>query len=131
MAILKGFYYQPKKLEPTQTWIPLVLLVNIIDLQSSFFKITMMFNAQWAMNQPMDLNLVLRLWKRLSSNVLLCAQLSKFTKVTKLAMVQIMGFVKDERTFSTLTFMKTRLWNCLCEHFGSSGLDVCITFLYH
>ncbi len=27
-----------------------------------------------------------------------------------------MGFVEDERTFSTLTFMKTRLWNHLCEH---------------
>jgi hypothetical protein len=37
-------------------------------------------------------------------------------KVTKLAVVQIMGFVKDEKTFSTLTFMKTRLWNRLCEH---------------
>jgi len=91
---------------------------------------TMMFNAQWAMDQPTDLNLVSRLWKKLSSNVLLCAQLFEFTKVAKLAMVQIMGFVEDERTFSTLTFVKTRLWNRLCEHFESSDSDVCITFLY-
>jgi hypothetical protein len=76
--------------------------VNIIDLQFYFFKITMMFNARWAMDQPMDLNLVSIPWKMLSSNVLLCAQLSNFTKVAKLAMVQIMGFIKDERTFSTL-----------------------------
>jgi hypothetical protein len=27
-----------------------------------------------------------------------------------------MGFVEDERTFSTLSFTKTRLWNYLCEH---------------
>jgi hypothetical protein len=27
-----------------------------------------------------------------------------------------MGFVEDERTFSTLTFMKTRLQNHICEH---------------
>jgi hypothetical protein len=27
-----------------------------------------------------------------------------------------MGFVEDERTFSTLTFTKTTLRNCLCEH---------------
>jgi len=37
-------------------------------------------------------------------------------KVVKLVVVQIMGFVEDEKTFSTLTFMKTRLWNHLCEY---------------
>jgi hypothetical protein len=37
-------------------------------------------------------------------------------KMAKLTMIQIMGFVKNEKTFSTLTFMKTRLWNPLCEH---------------
>jgi hypothetical protein len=37
-------------------------------------------------------------------------------KMTKLAVIQIMGFVENERTFSTCTFMKTRLWNHLCEH---------------
>jgi hypothetical protein len=30
-------------------------------------------------------------------------------KVAKFTMVQIMGFMEDERTFSTLTFMMTRL----------------------
>jgi hypothetical protein len=34
-------------------------------------------------------------------------------KVIELIVVQIMGFVK---TFSTLTFMKTRLRNRLCEY---------------
>jgi hypothetical protein len=37
-------------------------------------------------------------------------------KVAGLVVVQILGFVKYEKTFSTLTFMKTRLWNYLCEH---------------
>jgi hypothetical protein len=36
---------------------------------------------------------------------------------------QIMGSTKDERNFSNLTFMKTRLWNRLCEHLD---LVVCI-----
>ncbi len=63
------------------------------------------------MEQPMDLNLVFKLWKKLTSNALLCAHLSKFIKVVELAMVQIMRFVEGERTFLTLTFMKTRLQN--------------------
>jgi hypothetical protein len=31
-------------------------------------------------------------------------------------MIQIIGSMEDERTFSTLAFMKTRIQNCLCEH---------------
>jgi hypothetical protein len=37
-------------------------------------------------------------------------------KATKLVVVQIMGFVEDERIFSTLMFIKTRLHIQLCEH---------------
>jgi hypothetical protein len=67
-------------------------------------------NAQWAsMDQPLDLNPLFRLWKKFSYNALLCAHFSEFIKVRKLVVIQIMGFVKDERTFSTLTFMKTKL----------------------
>ncbi len=106
----KGFYCQPKKLGSQQ------YLMWVFWTCSSFFKITMMFNAQWVMDQSMDLNFMFRLWKKLSDNGLLCAWLFEFMKVTKLAVVQIMGFVKDEKTFSTLTFMNTRLWNRLCEH---------------
>jgi trans-aconitate methyltransferase len=76
----------------------------------------MMSNVQWAMDQPMDVNLVSRLWKKLSPDALLCVQLFKFMKVAKLVVVQIMGSMEDERTFSTPTFMKTKLQNWLCEH---------------
>jgi hypothetical protein len=64
----------------------------------------------------MDLNLVSRLWKKLTSNVVLWVCLFEFMTVVELVMVQIMGSIEDERTFLTLTFMKTRLWNRLCEH---------------
>jgi hypothetical protein len=63
------------------------------------------------MDQPMDLNPMFIVWRKISSNALLCAQPSEFIKVAKLAMVQIMEYVEDERTFSTLIFMKTRLQN--------------------
>jgi len=35
----------------------------------------MMSNAQWAMDQPMDFNPMSKLWKKISSNELLCGQL--------------------------------------------------------
>jgi hypothetical protein len=54
--------------------------------------------------------------EKLTSDVLLCAHFFKFIKVVELDVVQIMGSVEDERTYSTLTFMKTRLRNKICEH---------------
>ncbi len=36
--------------------------------------------------------------------------------MVELVVIQIMSSVEDEKTFSTLTLMKTRLRNCLCEY---------------
>ncbi len=48
LALLKGFYYQPKKLGSTQTWILTIINVDILDLQWSFFKFTMLLhNGLW------------------------------------------------------------------------------------
>ncbi len=68
------------------------------------------------MYQPMDLNAMFKLWKNFFSNVFLHVQLFEFLKATKLVVVQTMGFVEDERIFSTLTFIKTKLHIQLCEH---------------
>jgi hypothetical protein len=57
----------------------------------------------------MDLNLTFILWKKKFSNVLLCVRLFKFMKMAKLVVIQIMDSMKDEKTFSSLTFLKTRL----------------------
>ncbi len=37
-------------------------------------------------------------------------------------MVQIMGSMEDERNFLTITFMKTRFQNRICEHLDSMVL---------
>jgi hypothetical protein len=46
-------------------------------------------------------------------------------EVVQLVVVQIMGFVEDERNFLTVTFLKTWLQNMICEHlwtwFGFGG----------
>jgi hypothetical protein len=54
-----------------------------------------MSNAQRVMDQPMDVNPMSKLWKKVSSNALLCVQLFEFMKVAKLV-VQIVGFVEDK-----------------------------------
>jgi hypothetical protein len=44
-------------------------------------------------------------------------------KVVLLVVVQIMGSMEDDKTFSTLMFLKTKLWNQLFEHLD---LKVCM-----
>jgi hypothetical protein len=57
-------------------------------------------------------------------------------KIGKLVVVQIMIFVEDEKTFSTLTFMKIKFWNSLCEHLDlvvhmfAQPSHIVSTFLY-
>jgi len=55
--------------------------------------------------------------EKLSPNALLYVHLNELMEVMELVVVQIMGFVEDERNFLTVTFMKTRLQNMICEHF--------------
>jgi hypothetical protein len=47
--------------------------------------------------------------------------ISKYVKLAKLAMCQVLGFVENEHCFSTLSFMKGKSCNCFITH-----LDVCV-----
>jgi hypothetical protein len=51
-------------------------------------------------------------------------------KIAELVMVQIMGSMEDDNFFSTLTFMKMKLWNDFMS-IWIGGSYVCITFLYY
>jgi hypothetical protein len=124
IATLKSFYGTAKKLwvpvdaetEDAEEWVPPPLDIRNLELQSSFFKITMISNAQAAMALPMTENPMSRLWRKLSSNALISAKLSEFMKVAEIAHVQVLGSVEDERTFSSLSFLKSKLRNRLTTH---------------
>jgi hypothetical protein len=59
-----------------------------------------------AMEEPRDNNIVVEQWHQLTINNLLVNCLSKFLKLVLTTIVQVIGNVKYEKTFSTLTFMK-------------------------
>jgi len=42
--------------------------------------------------------------------------LLKYFKLAKIVIVQVLGSTEDERTFSTLSFMKSKLQNRFNEH---------------
>jgi hypothetical protein len=57
-----------------------------------------------------------KLWRQLVTNSLLAAHLFEFLKPIELAIGQVIRSVEDERRFSTLSFIKSKLWNRLVGH---------------
>jgi hypothetical protein len=64
-----------------------------------------------AMEEPRDNNIVVKQWHQLAINNLLVSCLSKFLKLLLTTIVQVIGNVKYEKTFSTLTFTKFKPQN--------------------
>ena len=84
--------------------------------QASFLKVTMLNNAQWAVEYNFKVNPFTRLWQKLNSNAFLASKLSEFVKIAEIATITIMDLVEDEHTFSTLNYMKSKVRNNLDEH---------------
>ena len=90
-------------------------------MQQCLFKLTMRSHAKKAMDLPHDVNPVTKLWQKLGCNALLLNKLSEFMKLAQIAVTAILGSCEDERTFSTLSFVKNKVRNRLQEN-----LDTCI-----
>ena len=94
----------------------LVLSLANLDMQETLFKITMNEVGSRMMQKPIDINLVTCMWRNVEANTYLLHSLSEYIKVTKLAIVMVLGNVQDERTFNMLSFMKNKLWDPLIMH---------------
>jgi len=53
-------------------------------------------------------------------------KVNEYNKLVEIAMVEVLGFVEDERTFNNLSFMKNKLWNQLTTH-----LNLCVKMFSH
>lgn len=107
--------------EPIMREIEPLIDGRLLSLQTSLFKLTMKSHAREAMEEPRDQNPVTKLWVKVGQNALMLNRLSEFIKVAEIAITAVLGSVEDERTFSTLGFMKSKLRNRLGGH-----LDTCV-----
>jgi len=66
------------------------------------------------MEPPFDLNPLTHLWWYLDSCIVLKVKaFPEFYKLDEVAIVQVLGFVEDERCFNSLAFLKNKLQNSL------------------
>jgi hypothetical protein len=77
-------------------------------------------NNKGAMEEPLDRNPLTKLWQKVSQNTHMVQRLSEFMKVVEITVTAILGSVEDERTFSTLSFMKSKLRNHLSSHLDTT-----------
>jgi hypothetical protein len=116
LKIIKGHYGQSKAFStaafPEGTVDP-ILSPATLDLQASLFKQCMKENSTKMLKKPYDINPVTRLWHSINANSFLKLALSKYLIVAEMAVVMVLGSVQDERTFSMMSFMKSKLRNRL------------------
>jgi hypothetical protein len=94
---------------------PSILFASGLEMQANIFKIAMKSNAIAAM-APFHVNCLTWLWKTFEASHILRHSFPKKFKLVKTIIVQVLGLVEDEHTFSTLTFMKSKLRNHFNEH---------------
>jgi hypothetical protein len=68
-----------------------------------------------------ECNHLRHMWLLILTFLLLIQSISEYVKLAKLAMCQVLGFIKVEHCFNTLFFMKGKLCNYLINH-----LDLCV-----
>jgi hypothetical protein len=78
-------------------------------------------NVETMMQESSNVNPVTWMWLKIQFSPLLVLKLNEYIKVVEIIMVQVLGSIEDERTFSNLTFMKSKLTNRLTTH-----LDLCV-----
>ena len=108
-----------KKKQPIteeEKFVPPILSIYVLDEHSLMFKIAMKGNCHAAMVGDLPLNPLTRLWRQLEALGLFRQKLLEFMKITELVLITVLGNMEDERTFSTLSFMKKKLQNHLSTH---------------
>jgi hypothetical protein len=98
---------------------PALLDLSALNHQCSQFKGAMRANSAAALEKPITVNPLTKLWRILSMSIVLKKHFPEWFKVAELAAVQVLGSVEDERTFSTVTFSKSKLRNRLSEHLAA------------
>jgi hypothetical protein len=109
--VIKVTFCSPKKLAGNDVWVFEVLLTSSLDIEQSMFKLALKSNACVVMAKPIDMNLLMHLWCILLASRLFAYSFLEYIKLVEIAMVQVLGNMKDERCFNSLALCKSKLCN--------------------
>ncbi len=118
MEVVEASFYYGKTSTLNGQEVQVFKFLNVGDLecQHGLFKLTMKSNAMACMAPPFDTNLPTIMWQFVTTSHILITSFPKYSKWVKLAMVQVVGSVEDERCLFILVFMKSKLHHRLTTH---------------
>jgi len=67
----------------------------------------MINNVDPMMAKTCDKNRVSKLWMKIRSSPIMAHKLSECIELDEIVLIQVLGFVEDEKTFNNLAYMKT------------------------
>jgi len=127
LEVIMSFYYVPQRTFNFELLLVVPFDKLKFEFQASLFKTTMLHNAFEILKKDgKECNHLRCMWLIVLGFKVLILGISKYMKLAKLTMCQVLGFVEDERCFNTLSFMKGKFCNCLITH-----LDVCVCECLH
>jgi hypothetical protein len=107
LNVVKGLFCYPKKIGVVEDVVIEFLCASTLDVQKSMFKFTMKSNAQAALGLLHSINPLTKTWKIFTNFIILFCKISKYVKLVKIAMIQVLGLVEDEKIFNNLNFFKS------------------------
>ncbi len=112
----KNHHSYEAKLQANFVIFPSILSFETMNLQQNIFKCIMKVDVVITTEPSFHMNLFTRLQWTLSISRILINYFIEFFKLANIVAIQILRNVEDEHTFSTFSFIKSKLWNRLCEH---------------
>jgi len=103
-----------------------VVCIFTLGVQKTMFKIIMRFNAKATLGPPNIINPLTKMWRIISHFTILSPNVSEYVKLTKIAMIQVLGSVEDEQVFNNLDFIKTKIHNWLINNLASLCVFTCL-----
>jgi len=118
LSILMNHFGNPTKVEGV-TCVGILNSESLLE-QSGCFGETM-WNQFNQLQNPLEDGIVTRLWNHLSVSTYMQDRMAKYFKLANLCQTLILGSVEDERVFSLMSFVKSKLINKL-----DNNLDTCL-----
>jgi hypothetical protein len=88
---------------------PPIFSLGAFELQASVFKCTLKANLAATMESPFLVSPFTKLWCSLSMSHILKDSFPEYFKLAKIATMQVLGSVEDERAFSTSSFHEIKV----------------------
>ncbi len=118
LNVIKATFCSPKKLAGSDVWVLEVMSTSSLNIEQFIFKLAMNSNACTTMAKRINVNPLPHLWHTISTSKLFTYSFLEYFKLVEIAMVQVIGSVKDERCFISLAFGKSKLCNRLRTNLG-------------